>query len=109
MFVVKCWLLVFVQMWVRWTLPRLRIDQVMMTCLKYLLPISCVLLLGVTVWQLLVWPFAGVYVQWALAAVCVLLVLWAAYKIVTTPSQLPVSGVPSLFGPAGRRPEMANR
>jgi len=39
-------------MWVRWTLPRLRIDQVMMTCLKYLLPISCVLLLGVSVWRL---------------------------------------------------------
>src|SRR5205807_7638478 len=34
-FIVKGWLLVFVMMWVRWTLPRLRIDQVMMTCLKY--------------------------------------------------------------------------
>ena len=51
-FIVKGWLLVFVMMWVRWTLPRLRIDQVMMTCLKYLLPISCVLLLGVSLWQL---------------------------------------------------------
>jgi NADH-quinone oxidoreductase subunit H len=51
-FIIKCWLLVFVMMWVRWTLPRLRIDQVMMTCLKYLLPISCVLLLGVSVWRL---------------------------------------------------------
>ena len=50
-FIVKGWLLVFVMMWVRWTLPRLRIDQVMMTCLKYLLPISCVLLLGVSLWQ----------------------------------------------------------
>jgi len=51
-FIGKGWLLVFVMMWVRWTLPRLRIDQVMMTCLKYLLPISCVLLLGVSLWQL---------------------------------------------------------
>src|SRR5207248_3805847 len=50
-FIVKGWLLVFVQMWVRWSLPRLRIDQVMMTCLKYLLPISCFLLLGVSFWQ----------------------------------------------------------
>ncbi|HEX4589217.1 MAG TPA: NADH-quinone oxidoreductase subunit NuoH, partial [Gemmataceae bacterium] len=39
-FILKGWLLVGVMMWVRWTLPRLRIDQVMMTCLKYLLPIS---------------------------------------------------------------------
>jgi NADH-quinone oxidoreductase subunit H len=54
-FIIKCWLLVFVMMWVRWTLPRLRIDQVMMTCLKYLLPISCVMLLGASLMALL-WP-----------------------------------------------------
>ena len=52
-FIKKASFLVFFQIWLRWTLPRLRIDQVMMICLKYLLPISCVLLLGVTVW-----PFA---------------------------------------------------
>ena len=50
-FILKGWLGVFVMMWVRWTLPRLRIDQVMMTYLKYFLPISCVLLVGVCVWQ----------------------------------------------------------
>ena len=53
-FIGKGWLLVFVMMWMRWSLPRLRIDQVMMTCLKYFLPISCVLLLGVCVWELYV-------------------------------------------------------
>lgn len=51
-FVTKATGLVFFQMWVRWTLPRLRIDQVMMTCLKYLLPISCALFLGATIWPL---------------------------------------------------------
>ena len=49
---VKSALLVFVQIWVRWTLPRLRIDQVMTTCLKYLVPIACVLFLGSTLWTL---------------------------------------------------------
>jgi NADH-quinone oxidoreductase subunit H len=44
---------VFVQVWLRWTLPRLRIDQVMTTCLKYLLPISCFLFLGATLWPLI--------------------------------------------------------
>ena len=43
---------VFVQVWLRWTLPRLRIDQVITTCLKYLVPISCFLFLGATVWPL---------------------------------------------------------
>lgn len=55
-FVLKGWLLVGLMMWVRWSLPRLRIDQVMMTCLKYFLPISCVLLIGVCLWMLIVPP-----------------------------------------------------
>ncbi|WP_437190952.1 NADH-quinone oxidoreductase subunit NuoH [Planctomicrobium sp. SH527] len=50
---VKSTILVVVQIWVRWTLPRLRIDQVMSTCLKYLVPISCFLLLGSAVWPLI--------------------------------------------------------
>lgn len=58
-FITKGCVLVFVQMWVRWTLPRLRIDQVMTTCLKYLLPISCFLFIGVTVWPLVVYEATG--------------------------------------------------
>jgi NADH-quinone oxidoreductase subunit H len=49
----KSSVLVFLQIWIRWTLPRLRIDQVMTTGLKYLVPISCFLFLGATVWSLL--------------------------------------------------------
>jgi len=58
-FIAKGCVLVFVQMWVRWTLPRLRIDQVMTTCLKYLLPISCFLFLGITVWPMVIHRFTG--------------------------------------------------
>jgi NADH-quinone oxidoreductase subunit H len=43
---------VCVMMWVRWTLPRLRIDQVMTTCLKYCTPIAAAMFLGATLWQL---------------------------------------------------------
>ena len=37
--------------WLRWTLPRLRIDQVMTTCLKYCVPISSAMLAGAMVWM----------------------------------------------------------
>ena len=53
-FILKGWFLVFIMMWVRWTLPRLRIDQVMLLCWKYIVPISCVLILGVSLWNLIV-------------------------------------------------------
>jgi NADH-quinone oxidoreductase subunit H len=44
---------VFVQMWVRWTLPRVRLDQMMYICLKVLLPISLTCLVGSAFWSLL--------------------------------------------------------
>ncbi len=55
----KASVLVLVQVWVRWTFPRLRIDQVMQTCLKYLVPISCFLFLGATLWPLTLLAFIG--------------------------------------------------
>jgi NADH-quinone oxidoreductase subunit H len=92
-FIFKAWLLVFVMMWVRWTLPRLRIDQVMMTCLKYLLPLSCVLLLGVSVWEVVFRPYVGAWFGYALALACLAGAVWVIYKLVTTRSMLPFEGV----------------
>lgn len=58
-FATKASLGVFVQVWLRWTLPRLRIDQVMTTCLKYLVPISCFLFLGAIAWPLIMFSVLG--------------------------------------------------
>jgi NADH-quinone oxidoreductase subunit H len=37
--------------WLRWTLPRLRIDQVITTCLKYCVPIASAMLAGAMLWM----------------------------------------------------------
>ncbi|QDU77569.1 NADH-quinone oxidoreductase subunit H [Bremerella volcania] len=48
---------VIAMMWVRWTFPRLRVDQVITMCLKYCVPIAAVCLLGVMFWTALGVPF----------------------------------------------------
>ena len=59
-FILKGYLIVFVQIWVRWTLPRIRIDQVLYACVQVMLPATMVLLLGNAVWEWLV-PAASLF------------------------------------------------
>ena len=91
-FIFKGWFLVFVMMWVRWTLPRLRIDQVMMTCLKYLVPLSCVLLLGVSLWTLLMPAPVQEWFNRVMFAGCLVIAVMAVWKLFTLTSSLPGSG-----------------
>lgn len=49
--ILKSFALIFVQMWLRWTFPRIRLDQVMFLCLKVLLPFSIAVLLLSSLWE----------------------------------------------------------
>ena len=52
-FLTKTILLYYVVIWIRWTLPRLRVDQLMTICWKYLTPIALFNLVGVAIWMVL--------------------------------------------------------
>jgi NADH-quinone oxidoreductase subunit H len=109
-FIVKCWLLVFVMMWVRWTLPRLRIDQVMMTCLKYFLPLSCALLLLVSLWQLLLPGEVIALTKYAMASLCVLGALLVVWQLAFRTSPPPLTGMPGTWHmPGTPKFEAANK
>jgi len=100
-FILKGWFLVFVMMWIRWTLPRLRIDQVMMTCLKYLLPVSCVLLLGVSLWRLLIPTLIQDGCKWVMFALCLLALIAFIRTLLVFASAPPGSAMPGMWRMAG--------
>ena len=49
-FLVKVLVLVFVSMWIRGTLPRVRIDQMMSICWKYFVPLGFIDMIGTAIW-----------------------------------------------------------
>jgi len=101
-FILKGWFLVFVMMWVRWTLPRLRIDQVMITCLRYLLPMSCFLLVGVSVWQLVAAELTWLsLVNYLLAFGSLFLFGFMVFKAAATTAVSPTQLMPGAWPIAG--------
>ncbi len=51
-FIIKGVLMVFLNMWVRWTLPRVRVDQLMHLCWKVMIPITLICVIGAGIWMM---------------------------------------------------------
>lgn len=52
LFLLKSWILIFIVIWIRWTLPRVRIDQLMNLCWKWFVPLSFVAFTLTALWVL---------------------------------------------------------
>ncbi|MDX1663281.1 MAG: NADH-quinone oxidoreductase subunit NuoH [Candidatus Promineifilaceae bacterium] len=80
-FFIKMFLVYFVFIWIRGTLPRVRIDQMLDLNWKFLVPLSLVLVLAVAVVEKLIPVGAGPYVQAAVHLVVNLLIGFTALEI----------------------------
>lgn len=80
-FFVKAYLWAFVAMWVRGTLPRVRVDQLMAMCWKYMVPISFVCLFG-TIALLVVWPDGNPALTLATLGLSALVALYFVWRVI---------------------------
>lgn len=80
-FFIKAYTWAFVAMWVRGTLPRVRVDQLMAMCWKYMVPISFICLFG-TILFLVIWPDGNMALTLATLAFSGLVVLYFVWRVI---------------------------
>lgn len=74
-FVLKSYFWVLVAIWIRATLPRVRVDQLMSICWKYLVPIAFANVLCVALWMLIVPPAVGRVVSYLMTLLGTVIVI----------------------------------
>jgi len=74
-FFIKTAFVIFLIIWIRWTLPRFRIDQLMKLSWKYLLPAAFIAYFGQAVYMLLTWKYPIFQLIIAVAIFVIFLIL----------------------------------
>ncbi len=79
-FFLKALAVVFVVIWIRWTLPRVRIDQLMSMCWKYFVPIGFVCVICNAIWMV-VFPEGVLFVNYLLFLGSLLTIGYFVYRV----------------------------
>src|SRR6202521_6070045 len=80
-FNVKVLSVVFLSMWIRATLPRVRIDQLMSLCWKYFVPISFINMIGTAVW-VAIWPDGNPVAGFIMAALALVVLVIFLQRVI---------------------------
>lgn len=80
-FIVKDLIFVFLIIQLRWTLPRIRMDQLMDVCWKYLVPIAFICIFGVAGYMM-IWPEGIPWMSYLLTAGAALIMVYYVYRVI---------------------------
>jgi len=80
-FQLKCLVIIFLVIQLRWTLPRIRMDQLMTLCWKYLVPIGFCCVMGTAVWMM-VFPKGAPNMRYTLTGLSGAILVYYFYRVI---------------------------